>query len=236
MAGAHGLVVRVEDVGVGVVEGAVAGGVLAEDERLEEPRHVGPVPLRRAHVGHRLDGLVLCAQDRGQPLGRGPNPAVGAGQIGRRFSTGHFHEIRPFATPPGAVAHAGCTVPVNPTQRMPAIRRDCRIFHAKARFAGRRCSATTGPCPTLTGTLSPPPEQGRQPVAGESSPRGASWAGKPRDEVDAYRAAVDWLRGLLGRAQFFGVWSEPGRRARHGRGRAATSHAVHRVGGSSYNC
>ncbi len=109
MPGAHGLVIRVEDVGVGIVEGAVSVRVLPEDERLEEPRDVGPVPLRRAHVRHRLDRLVLCAQDRGQPLGGGPNMRIGIGEIGRRFSTGHFHEIRPFA-PPGAVAHAGYTV------------------------------------------------------------------------------------------------------------------------------
>jgi hypothetical protein len=30
-----------------------------------------------------------------------------------------------------------------------------------------------------------------------------------RDEVDAYLAAVDWLRGILGRAEVAGAWSEP---------------------------
>ena len=97
MARTHGLVVRVEDEGVRIVERAVAVGVLPEDERLEEPRHVRPMPLRRTHVGHRLDGLILAAQDRRQPLGGGTNPGVGLQQVGRRFSTGCLHRLRPFA-------------------------------------------------------------------------------------------------------------------------------------------
>ena len=109
------LVVRVEDVGVGIVVRVVAGGVLPEDERLEEPGHVGPMPLGRAHVGHRLHRLVLGAQDGGPAARWWHGPGVVARQLGRRFSTAHIHEIRPFAAPPGAVAHTG-SVPINPTQ------------------------------------------------------------------------------------------------------------------------
>ena len=92
MARPHGLVVRVEDEGVCIVEHPVAGGVLAEHERLEEPRHVRPMPLRRAHVGHGLHRLILAAQDGCQSLGRGTNPGVGLQEVGRRFSTGRLHQ------------------------------------------------------------------------------------------------------------------------------------------------
>ena len=133
MTGADSLVVGVEDVGVGLVEGAVSGGVFPEDERLEEPRHVGPVPFRRAYVGHGLDRLVLGTQHRGQPLCRGPDPAIGARELGRRFSTAHIHGIRPFATPPGAVAHTG-SVPVHPTQGCSPSGAIVATFHANARW------------------------------------------------------------------------------------------------------
>ena len=68
VAGPDPLVVGVEEVGVGGVEGAVPGQLGLEQERLEEPRRVGPVPLGRAHVGHRLDRLVLGGQRSGRAL------------------------------------------------------------------------------------------------------------------------------------------------------------------------
>ena len=159
MARPHRLVVRVEDVGVRIVEGAVAGRVLAEDEGLEEPGHVGPVPLRRAHVGHGLDGLVLGAQDGGQPLGGGPNPAVGAREVGRQFPTGHLHKIRPFAIPPDALAHAGSTVRFTLPRLRPrsapfvtlfSERKETRVTWARPRFWAslRLLRARPGEAPT----------------------------------------------------------------------------------------
>jgi hypothetical protein len=63
MPSTDGLVVRVEDIGVRTVECVVTGAVLSQDEGLEEPRDVGPVPLRGAHVGHGLDRLILGTQN-----------------------------------------------------------------------------------------------------------------------------------------------------------------------------
>ena len=73
MPGADRLVVRVEDVLVRIVECGIPRGVLTEDERLEEPGDVSPVPLGRAHVGHRLHRLVLRARvpTRGAPWSHG---------------------------------------------------------------------------------------------------------------------------------------------------------------------
>ena len=58
------------------------------------------------------------------------------------------------------------------------IRRDCRSFHLKARFAGRPCSAATGPAPRRTGA--PSPARGKQavgPAPDESAPLEA-WLGR----------------------------------------------------------
>ena len=62
MPSADSLVVRIEDIGVRIVEHVVSGAVLAQNKGLEEPRHVGPVPLGGAHVGHGLDRLILRTQ------------------------------------------------------------------------------------------------------------------------------------------------------------------------------
>ena len=62
-------VVRVEEVAVVRVELAIARNRTRQHERFEEPRRVGPVPLRRADVGHRLDGLVLARERCGESLG-----------------------------------------------------------------------------------------------------------------------------------------------------------------------
>ena len=69
-------VVRVEEVRVRGVERRVAGEPGREDERLEEPGGVGPVPLRRAHVGHRLHDLVFGGERRGERLGVVAHAAV----------------------------------------------------------------------------------------------------------------------------------------------------------------
>ncbi len=135
MACADGLVVRVEDVGVLVVEGAIPGGVLTEDERLEEPGDMGAVPLGRAHVRHRLHGLVLCAQNRRQAFGVRTHSPVGVQEVRRRCSTAHLHEIRPFATPPGAVAQlpARCGSPYPDVVR---VRRDHPTFRVRCGYPG----------------------------------------------------------------------------------------------------
>ena len=139
--GADSLVVRVEDVRVRIVEHVVTAGVLSEQERLEEPRDMGAVPLRRADVGHRLDGLVLRAQDGCQTFGQGAHPAVVLQEFRRRSSTALLHLFRPFATPPGAVAHwmRGCG---SPYPGVPRIRRDPPTFRAKATRPG----ASGGAC------------------------------------------------------------------------------------------
>jgi hypothetical protein len=49
-----------------------------------------------------------------------------------------------------------------------------------------------------------------------------------RNEVDAYLAAVDWLRGILGRAEVASAWSAPSVIARYTVGGVA-AHAVHGV-------
>jgi hypothetical protein len=49
-----------------------------------------------------------------------------------------------------------------------------------------------------------------------------------RDEVDAYVAAVDWLRGILSRAELAEVWGEPSAVAHYTVGGMA-AHAVHGV-------
>ncbi len=49
-----------------------------------------------------------------------------------------------------------------------------------------------------------------------------------RGEVDGYLGAVDWLRGILGRAELVAVWSEPSAVACYSVGGMA-AHAVHGV-------
>jgi hypothetical protein len=48
------------------------------------------------------------------------------------------------------------------------------------------------------------------------------------EAIDAYLGAVDWLRGVLGRAEVFGAWPEPSAIAGYTVGGVA-SHAVHSV-------
>ncbi len=97
--GSDGLVVRVEQEAEVVVVGRV---VRAEHEGLEEPRRVGPVPLRRADVGHRLHRLVLCAQRRGQALGERPHRAVVAHAITAGPARRRSHRLDPSTTGAGA--------------------------------------------------------------------------------------------------------------------------------------
>jgi hypothetical protein len=49
-----------------------------------------------------------------------------------------------------------------------------------------------------------------------------------RDSVDGYLAAVDWLRGILGRAEVAAVWDEPSAVVHYSVGGVA-AHAVHGV-------
>jgi len=87
---AHGLVVRVEQIAVGLLDRLMA--VREEQERLEEPGGVGPVPLRGADVGHRLHDLVFGAQNRRQCLGLVTNrmEAVREGSGGGGLGRGHW--------------------------------------------------------------------------------------------------------------------------------------------------
>ena len=68
--GTDPLVVGVEQGAVGGMDGHIALEVGFEEERLEEPRGVGPVPLGGAGVGHRLGRLVLGGEGIGQRLGQ----------------------------------------------------------------------------------------------------------------------------------------------------------------------
>ena len=75
------LVVAVEQVAERLVEHLV-GNRIGQHELLEEPSGVGPVPLGRTGVGHRLHDLVLGAQSSGQGLGVSAHRTVGL-RIGR---------------------------------------------------------------------------------------------------------------------------------------------------------
>src|SRR6185436_19966805 len=66
MTRTDGLVVRVEQVSEVGIEGVVPGERGLEEKRLEEPGRVTAVPLGRAHVGHRLNDLVLRPERSGE--------------------------------------------------------------------------------------------------------------------------------------------------------------------------
>ena len=53
---------------IAFVDGCVTRQVLEQAEALEEPGHVGEVPLRRAHLRHRLNDLVFGGEGFGQSL------------------------------------------------------------------------------------------------------------------------------------------------------------------------
>ena len=67
--GAFALVVGVEEELEFGVERLVAVKEFQQEERLEEPRDVGPMPFRRADVFHRLDLLVFWGERRCEVLG-----------------------------------------------------------------------------------------------------------------------------------------------------------------------
>jgi hypothetical protein len=66
------------------------------------------------------------------------------------------------------------------------------------------------------------------PVQGMAYSRGVVGDRLSRDEVDGYVGAVDWLRGILGRAELVAVWNEPSVVARYSVGGMA-AHTVHGV-------
>ena len=111
MSGADRFVVGVEEEPVGRVERAVADLMGAEQERLEEPTGVGPVPFGRADVGHRLDRLILWREGCGQLLGERPDGLEPHGEVlvlGSAQQIGHpvpscspGHPRRPWQGPPG---------------------------------------------------------------------------------------------------------------------------------------
>jgi hypothetical protein len=80
------------------------------------------------------------------------------------------------------------------------IRRDCQSIHVKARLSGPSAPGYDRAVPHAYGSFGPGPSEQRRPPRGRRTPtRGAWWTGKSPNEVDVYRAAVDWPRGLLGR-------------------------------------
>ena len=90
------LVVRVEEVGVRGIGRHVAGEMGGEDERLEEPGGVRPVPFRRAHVGHRLHDLILGCEGCGERFGERAHTVervewVEAARAGLRRGAGARH-------------------------------------------------------------------------------------------------------------------------------------------------
>ncbi len=66
------------------VERLIAGQGGREQEGLEEPAHVGQVPLRRADVRHGLDQLVLGAERLREVEGPGPHGGVTPHHLGPR--------------------------------------------------------------------------------------------------------------------------------------------------------
>ena len=96
MTRTDGLVVRVEEVPEVGIEDVVPGERGLEEERLEEPGRVTAVPLGRAHVGHRLNDLVLGPERSGErfrevayaAVARAQRLAVGVG-AGRTVERGH---------------------------------------------------------------------------------------------------------------------------------------------------
>ena len=80
MTGTDRLVVRVEQIPEPRVERSIAGEMGGQDKGLEKPAGVGPVPLGRAGVGHRLDRLILSRQRPGQLLGQAANLHITVGE------------------------------------------------------------------------------------------------------------------------------------------------------------
>ncbi len=129
-------VVGVEEVRVRRIErrvaAALAFGVGREQEGLEEPRGVRPMPFRRTHIRHRLDHLVLVGERRGELVGEVSNPSVVIVQRGamRRVETGtggrHGHRS---TVPKQAATHAQF--------RTGAIHSTTRIIGLPSRDGGR---------------------------------------------------------------------------------------------------
>ncbi len=80
-----GLVVGIEQIAEARIEYAIVARVRLQEEGLEEPGRVRAMPLGRARVGHRLEGLVLARQRRGERLG---------GAAHRRVSVDHRATVR----------------------------------------------------------------------------------------------------------------------------------------------
>ena len=117
--GAHALVVGVEQVAEVGMEGSVPVETGDEQEGLEEPGGVGPVPLGRAHVGHGLDGLVLGRQGGGERLGERPGGEEPVGD--RQVAHGHqqIRHTRSSGTPWGSsrrlAGGSGAPSPIEPS-------------------------------------------------------------------------------------------------------------------------
>ena len=66
---AHGVVVRIKEIGILRIDWRFAGLFRRQDESLEEPRGMGQVPFDGAGVGHGLDDVVFRLQRRAEGLG-----------------------------------------------------------------------------------------------------------------------------------------------------------------------
>jgi hypothetical protein len=64
-------VIGIEQVSESLIERAIGRSERPQQKLLEEPRHVGAMPLRRARLGHRLHHLVFSGKWRGAALGLG---------------------------------------------------------------------------------------------------------------------------------------------------------------------
>ena len=69
MTGAGRHIVRVEEITEALVEEAITGKARDQQELLEEPGRMRPVPFGRTGIGHRLHHLVFRAQGRGAAFG-----------------------------------------------------------------------------------------------------------------------------------------------------------------------
>src|SRR5229473_2805635 len=69
MSFARGMVVRVEEIAVLLLEGAVVGHRLLEHEGFKKPARVGQMPFGGADVGHCLDDKVFGLERRAEVLG-----------------------------------------------------------------------------------------------------------------------------------------------------------------------
>jgi hypothetical protein len=120
-------VIRVEQIGEALVEHAIARYERTQQKMLEEPGHVGAVPLDRARVRHRLHDLILGAERRGAALRLSAHRAEGVEPI-----TGASEHCRAQPRHPRPLDH-------NRTAGKAAERDIVWSENRRARIAERQC-------------------------------------------------------------------------------------------------